>query len=165
MPSPDQFRTARTLLGLTQHRVHEMMGISTTAIRDIESPWDEHIPQRPYAQYYNCWLREYARMVKPEFLSAIDGILGNDNFARMFRIVEPTKRRSSHVTVINENDLRFESTRRCARWLIANHHATGDVENVAQRIRNAVDGTGPTTYCGFTYRYDDPPDDETTLDI
>lgn len=164
MPTHDQFRAARTLLGLTQHQVHAMMGISTQALKDIESPWDFHIPQRPYAQYYNLWLREYARMVKPDLLSAVDGILGNENFARMFRIVEPVKK-MMHCTVINENGMQFTSTAQCARWLIEQGHTSARLANVAQRIRNAINGTGPKTYLGFTFRYDDKPKDETMLDI
>ena len=113
MSTPDQFRAARTLLGLTQYRCREMMGISAQAIRDIESIYGKHQPERPYAQYYNLWLREYARMVK----------------------------------------------------LVEHGHSNGRVENVAQRIRNAINGTGSSTYLGFTYRYDNSPQDETALDI
>ena len=164
MPTPDQFRAARTLLGLTQYRCREMMGISTQAIRDIESIYGKHQPERPYAQYYNLWLREYARMVKPELLSAVDGILGNDNFARMFRVVEPTLR-ADNRTVINELDLTFPTTAACARYLITHGYSNGRVANVAQRIRNAINGTAARKYLGFTYRYDDKPKDETTLDI
>ena len=164
MPTPDQFRAARTLLGLTQYKCREMMGISAQAIRDIESIYGKHQPERPYAQYYNLWLREYARMVKPELLGAVDSILGNDNFARMFRVVEPTVR-MEHVTVINELDLSFPTTAACARWLIKQGSTRGSVDNVAQRIRNAVNGTASSRYLGFTYRYDDKPQDETTLDI
>lgn len=163
-PTPDQFRAARTLLGLTQYRCREMMGISAQAIRDIESTYSKHQPERPYAQYYNLWLREYARMVKPELLGAVDSILGNDNFARMFRVVEPTLR-TENRTVINELDLTFPTTADCARWLVEHGHSNGRVENVAQRIRNAINGTGSSTYLGFTYRYDNPPQDETALDI
>lgn len=164
MPTPDQFRAARTLLGLTQHQVLEMMGISRQAIRDIEAPFAKHRPERPYHQYYNLWLREYARMRKPELLGAVDGILTNEGFARMFRMVEPTIRQD-HVTVINELDLSFPTTAACARWLIEHGHTNGRMENVAQRVRNAVNGTGSRMYLGFTYRYDDKPQDETTLDI
>ena len=140
------------------------MGISTQAIRDIESIYGKHQPERPYAQYYNLWLREYARMVKPELLSAVDGILGNDNFARMFRVVEPTLR-SDNRTVINELAYTFPTTAACARWLIEHGYTNGRVENVAQRIRNAINGTASPRYLGFTYHYDNPPQDETTLDI
>lgn len=164
MPTPDQFRAARTLLGLTQYQVREMMGVSSQAIRDIEAPMAKHTPERPYAQYYNLWLREYARMAKPELLGAVDGILTNDGFARMFRLVEPRPRRE-HVTIINELDMRFSNTASCARWLIRHGHTNGRLENVAQRVRNAVIGTGARVYLGFTYRYDDPPEDETALDI
>ena len=103
-------------------------------------------------------------MVKPELLGAVDSILSNDNFARMFRVVEPTLR-TEHRTVINELDLTFPTTADCARWLVEHGHSNGRVENVAQRIRNAINGTGSSTYLGFTYRYDNPPEDETALDI
>lgn len=140
MPTPDQFRAARTLLGLTQYRCREMMGISAQAIRDIESIYGKHQPERPYAQYYNLWLREYARMVEPTL-------------------------RTENRTVINELDLTFPTTADCARWLIEHGHSNGRVENVAQRIRNAINGTASPTYLGFTYHYDNPPQNETTLDI
>lgn len=164
MPTPDQFRAARTLLGLTQYKCRDMMGISKSAIEDLEDICQNHRPQRPYDQYYNLWLREYARTVKPELLGAVDSILGNENFARMFRVVEPVIRKK-HVTVINELDLSFPSVAACARWLIEHKHTSAPVENVSQRIRNAVNGTAARNYLGFTYRYDDKPNDETTLDI
>lgn len=164
IPTADQYRAARTLLGLTQYQVHEMTGMSTQAIKDIESIYSTHVPQRSYAQYYNCWLREFARMTKPELLGSVDHILDRAGFARMFRIHEPRPKKV-HKTKINETGMVFKSAADVARWLISNGYVSGSHPNVAQRIRNAATGLGPHRYAGFTYSYVDGTKKETEVDL
>ena len=164
MPTVNQYRTARTLLGLTQSQVATRMGISVSALRSLETDNDV-VPERKYAQYYDCWLREYTRNVKGDLLSTMDTILSNDAFARMFHIVEPNhKSGKPHITVINETGMAFDTTADAAQWLIDNGFTSGNKTNVAQRIRNAVKGTGPTVYLGFTYRYEDEVEESTDID-
>ena len=164
IPTADQYRAARTLLGLTQHQVHEMTGMSTQAIKDIESIYSTHVPQRSYAQYYNCWLREFARMSKPELLGSIDQILDRAGFARMFRIYEPRPKKV-HKTKVNETGVVFKSAADVARWLIANGYAFGNQPNVAQRVRDSATGRSSKYYAGFSYSYVDDMKEETEVDL
>lgn len=151
----DRFRTARTLLGLTQRQVANRMGISVQAIRDIET--DNGVrPARKNVQYYDCWLREFARVRNRKLLGTVDAILSNERFARMFHVVEPNhKAGRPHRTKIIELDKIFESTTDAARWLVEHRYARGQYHLVAQRIRNAINRTSSERYLGFTYCYDD----------
>lgn len=142
MPTPDAYRSARCLLGLTQHQVGKMMRVRRETIGQIESvnptktrTWEA------YLRYYDVWLREYARRKHPDILFAVDAILdSNDTVTRWLDAPEEPKVISgrAHAIRIVELNMDFQTISDAARYLIANGYSQAMPKTVVTKISQIV---------------------------
>lgn len=122
MPTPDAYRSARCLLGLTQHQVGKLMKIRRETIGKMESIYEDTARTwAAYLRYYDVWLREYARLKQPQNLFAVDAILDGNATAIEWlgEQEEPEVHHGrQHPNRIVELDLTFPNIMATAQYLV-----------------------------------------------
>lgn len=157
MPTPDAYRSARCLLGLTQHQVGKLMKIRRETICQMESinptttrTW------AAYLCYYDVWLREYARLRQPQNLFAVDAILnGNTTVVSWLgELEEPEEAHHGreHPNRIVELNETFPNIMATVQFLIANNYADGAPRTIQTKISQILNGyTKRKTLYGFHF--------------
>ncbi len=142
MPTPDAYRSARCLLGLTQHQVGKLMKIRRETIGQMESVNPTKIRTwEAYLRYYDVWLREYARRKHPDMLFAVDAILdSNDTVTRWLDEPEEPKvtHGRAHAIRIVELHMDFSTIADAVRYLIANGYSQATPKTVETKISQIV---------------------------
>lgn len=142
MPTANQYRSARQLLGLTQRQVARRMGISMEGVRSMESLNDEP-SWRSHRIFYDCWLREYARHNQPELLTAIDSILDNAISGAVNWLKEPDPRGKLRYrpVILVEEKKQFDSVMDCGRYLYPKYqHEMASPRSIAVQICECLNG-------------------------
>lgn len=145
MPMPDAYRSARCLLGLTQHQVGKLMKIRRETICQMESinptatrTW------AAYLRYYDVWLREYARLKQPQNLFAVDAILnGNTTVIEWLgELKEPEEAHHGreHPNRIVELNKTFPNIMATTQYLIENDYADGAPRTIQTKISQLLNG-------------------------
>lgn len=139
MPTSDAYRSARCLLGLTQHQVGKLMGIRRETVGRMESIYQsEPKGWTAYLRYYNVWLREYARLRQPQNLFAVDAILDSNTTITKWlgEQEEPMGARHgrAHPNRIVELDKTFTSLMATAEYLIEHGYADGSPRTVQVKL-------------------------------
>ena len=140
MPTPDEYRSARCLLGLTQHQVGKMMKIRRETVGQLESinP-DTPRTWEAYTRYYDVWLREYARTV----IAWLGEQSEPDNDPRHGR------HRPNRIVELN---LVFPTIMETSQYLIKHGYTDKDPHTVQTKISQILNGyRKQQTLCGFHF--------------
>lgn len=146
MPTPDEYRSARCLLGLTQHQVGKMMKIRRETVGQLESinP-DTPRTWEAYTRYYDVWLREYARIKHPDLLFAVEAILNGNRTVIAWLGEQPdpdndTRHGRRHPNRIVELDLTFPTIAETSQYLINAGYTNADPRTVQTKISQLLNG-------------------------
>lgn len=158
MPTPDEYRSARCLLGLTQHQVGKMMKIRRETVGQLESinP-DTPRTWEAYSRYYDVWLREYARIKHPDLLFAVEAILNGNRtvIAWLGEQADPDSdaRHGRHrPNRIVELNLVFSTIMETSQYLIKHGYTDKDPHTVQTKISQILNGyRKQQTLCGFHF--------------
>lgn len=146
MPTPDAYRSARCLLGLTQKQVGKLMKVRRETIGQMESinP-DTTRTWAAYLRYYDVWLREYARMKQPQNLFAVDAILDSNSTVTEWlgEQEEPSeghghgRKRPNRIV---ELDMVFPTIMETSQYLIKHGYAEGAPRTIQTKISQILNG-------------------------
>lgn len=146
MPTPDAYRSARCLLGLTQKQVGKMMKIRRETVGQMESINPETTRTwEAYLRYYDVWLREYARIKQPSNLFAVDAILDSNSTVTVW-LGEQEEPDESHghgrrrPNRIVELDLVFPTIMDTTQYLIKHGYTDGAPRTVQTKISQILNG-------------------------
>ena len=147
MPTPDEYRSARCLLGLTQHQVGKMMKIRRETVGQLESI-NPHMPRtwEAYSRYYDVWLREYARIKHPDLLFAVEAILNGNRTVIAWL---GGRHRPNRIVELN---LVFPTIMETSQYLIKHGYTDKDPHTVQIKISQILNGyRKQQTLCGFHF--------------